>query len=144
MFEKRVKQEKTSFPYNKILHKQQQWKQRYGSSKTGGTAFGPEGGQRTQGRADTAAFTGAVERHAVFVFFLAAASGGSSLVAGTGVSPRWPLSLQSLGSRACVLWCLWLLPGVWNVPEPGLEPVSPALTVGFFSTGPPGKSRCTV
>ena len=77
-------------------------------------------------------------------FFLAAASGGSSLVAGTGVSPRWPLSLQSLGSRACVLWCLWLLPGVWNVPEPGLEPVSPALTGGFFSTGPPGKSRCTV
>ena len=70
MFEKRDKEEKTSFPYNKILHKQQQWKQRYGSSKTGGTAFGPEGGQRTQGRADTAAFTGAVERRAVFLFFV--------------------------------------------------------------------------
>ena len=30
--------------------------------------------------------------------------------------------------------------GMWNLSRPGAEPVSPALTGGFPSTGPPGKS----
>ena len=29
---------------------------------------------------------------------------------------------------------------MWNLPRPGIEPVSPALTGGFLSTLPPGKS----
>ena len=29
---------------------------------------------------------------------------------------------------------------MWNLPEPGIEPVSPALTGGFLSTVLPGKS----
>ena len=29
---------------------------------------------------------------------------------------------------------------MWDVPGPGLEPVSPALAGGFLTTGPPGKS----
>ena len=29
---------------------------------------------------------------------------------------------------------------MWNLPGQGIEPVSPALTVGFLTTGPPGKS----
>ena len=30
---------------------------------------------------------------------------------------------------------------MWDLPEPGLEPVSPALAGGFLTTVPPGKSQ---
>ena len=30
---------------------------------------------------------------------------------------------------------------MWDLPGPGLEPVSPALAGGFFTTVPPGKSQ---
>ena len=33
-----------------------------------------------------------------------------------------------------------LLRGMWDLPGPGLEPVSPALAGGFLTTAPPGKS----
>ncbi|KAJ8777491.1 hypothetical protein J1605_014381 [Eschrichtius robustus] len=33
-----------------------------------------------------------------------------------------------------------LLCGMWDLPGPGLEPVSPALAGGFLTTAPPGKS----
>ena len=29
---------------------------------------------------------------------------------------------------------------MWDLPGPGLEPVSPALSGGFLTTAPPGKS----
>ena len=29
---------------------------------------------------------------------------------------------------------------MWNLPEPGIEPVSPTLADGFLTTGPPRKS----
>ena len=29
--------------------------------------------------------------------------------------------------------------GTWDPPEPGIEPVSPALARRFLTTGPPGK-----
>ena len=32
---------------------------------------------------------------------------------------------------------------MWDLPGPGLEPVSPALAGGFLSTAPPGKSQNT-
>ena len=41
--------------------------------------------------------------------------------------------LSTCGSRA------QLLRGMWNLPGPGLEPVSPALAGGFLTTAPPGK-----
>ena len=41
--------------------------------------------------------------------------------------------LSSCGSRA------QLLRGMWDLPRPGLEPVSPALAGGFLTTAPPGK-----
>ena len=41
--------------------------------------------------------------------------------------------LSSCGSRA------QLLRGVWDLPRPGLEPVSPALAGRFSTTAPPGK-----
>ena len=30
---------------------------------------------------------------------------------------------------------------MWDLPGPGLEPVSPALAGGFLTTAPPGKSQ---
>ena len=41
--------------------------------------------------------------------------------------------LSSCGSRA------QLLRGLWDLPRPGLEPVSPALAGRFSTTAPPGK-----
>ena len=41
--------------------------------------------------------------------------------------------LSSCGSRA------QLLRGMWNLPRPGLEPLSPALAGRFSTTEPPGK-----
>ena len=54
--------------------------------------------------------------------------------------------LSSCGSQAlecrlssCGAWAS-LLRGMWDLPGPGLEPVSPALAGGFLTTAPPGKS----
>ena len=41
--------------------------------------------------------------------------------------------LSSCGSRAQPLR------GMWDLPRPGLEPMSPALAGGFSTTAPPGK-----
>ena len=41
--------------------------------------------------------------------------------------------LGNCGSRA------QLPRGMWDLPRPGLEPVSPALAGGFSTTAPPGK-----
>ena len=30
---------------------------------------------------------------------------------------------------------------MWDLPRPGIEPVSPALAGGFLTTAPPGKSQ---
>ena len=46
--------------------------------------------------------------------------------------------LSSCGARAQLLCSMWDLPG------PGLEPLSPALAGGFLTTVPPGKSRPTL
>ena len=52
--------------------------------------------------------------------------------------------LSSCGSRAlecrlssCGSWAQ-LLHGMWDLPGPGLEPMSPALAGGFLTTVPPG------
>ena len=45
--------------------------------------------------------------------------------------------LSSCGSRA------QSLRGMWDLPRPGLEPVSPALAGGFSTTAPPGKPPFT-
>ena len=51
----------------------------------------------------------------------------------------WALEcrLSSCGTRAS------LLCGMWDLPRPGLKPVSPALAGGFLATVPPRKS-CAV
>ena len=43
--------------------------------------------------------------------------------------------LSNCGSRA------QLLCGMWDLPRPGLEPVSPALAGGLPTTAPPGKPQ---
>ena len=43
--------------------------------------------------------------------------------------------LSNCGSRA------QLLRGMWDLPRPGLEPVSPALAGRFSTTAPPGKPK---
>ena len=93
---------------------------------------------------------------------LVAASGGYSLLQCMGFSLQWLLLLWSMGSRCmgsvvvarglsscdsrtlelrlstCGAWAQ-LLCGTWDLPRPGLEPVSPALAGGFLTTVPPGK-----
>ena len=46
--------------------------------------------------------------------------------------------LSNCGSRA------QLLCGMWDLPRPGLEPVSPVLAGGFSTTAPPGKPSMIV
>ena len=96
---------------------------------------------------------------------LVAASGGYPSLRCAGFSLRWLLLLQSTGSRhagfsSCGTWAsvvvargalehrlsscgtrAWLLHGLWDLPGPGLEPVSPALAGGFLTTAPPGKPK---
>ena len=61
----------------------------------------------------------------------------ASVVVAHGLSScgSWALErrLSSCGARA------YLLRSTWDVPGPGLEPVSPALAGGFLTTVPPGK-----
>ena len=81
-------------------------------------------------------------------------SGGYSLLQCVGFSLRW--LLRSTGSKhtgfsSCGSWALerrlsscgaqtQLLHGMWDLPGPGLEPLSPALADRFLTIAPPGKS----
>ena len=73
----------------------------------------------------------------------------------SGFSLLWLLSWWSTDSRVCGLQWLWLLDSraqaqelwlmglvthsVWNLPRPGLKPMSPVLAGTFFTTEPPEK-----
>ena len=59
------------------------------------------------------------------------------VVCGLSTCGSWALErrLSSCGTRA------QLLCGMWDLPGPGLEPVSPAVAGGVLTTVPPGKSR---
>ena len=46
--------------------------------------------------------------------------------------------LSNCGSRA------QLLRGMWDLPRPGLEPVSPVLAGKFSTTAPPGKPENSI
>ena len=43
-----------------------------------------------------------------------------------------------LGLSRCGAWA-WLPRGMWDLPEPGMEPTSPALAGRFLATGSPGR-----
>ena len=51
--------------------------------------------------------------------------------------------LQHVGSVFVVLR-LSCPQGMWNLPRPGMEPVSPALPGRFLTTGPPGSPICII
>ena len=75
---------------------------------------------------------------------VAVSEGYSSLKRCAGFSLRWLLLLRSTGSRrtgfsSCGTWAE-LLCSMWDIPGPGLEPMSPALAGRFLTTVPPGKS----
>ena len=90
-------------------------------------------------------------------FSLVVASGGYSSLWCAGFSLQWLLLLLIVGSRhagfsSCgsqTLECRLsscgarasLLSGMWDLPGPGLEPVSPALAGGSLTTEPPGKPQ---
>ena len=81
---------------------------------------------------------------------------GILFVAMHGLLIRWLLLLRSTGSRlvgfsSCGSWALerrlsscgtraYLFRSMWDLPRPGLEPMSPALAGRFLTTVPPGKS----
>ena len=83
-------------------------------------------------------------------FPLVAASRGYSLLRCTGFSCGGfsCCGARALGARASVVVARGLsscgaraslLHGMWDLPDPGLEPVSPVLAGGFLTTAPPGK-----
>ena len=81
---------------------------------------------------------------AVHSFSLVVTCGDYSSLQCAGFSLWWLLLLQSTGSRrmgfsSCGTRAQ-LLRGLSDFPEPGLEPVSPALAGRFLTTAPPGKS----
>ena len=76
------------------------------------------------------AFSSSGERGPLFI----AVRGPLTIVASLVVEHRLQTRrLSNCGSRAS------LLRGMWDLPRPGLEPVSPALAGGFSTTAPPGK-----
>ena len=65
---------------------------------------------------------------------------GASLRCDAWVSHRGASLLQSMGSRrlgfcSCDTWTQFLR-GTWDLPRPGIEPVSPALAGEYFTTEP--------
>ena len=75
-------------------------------------------------------FSSCGERGPLFIAVRGPLTIMASLVAEHRLQTR---RLSSCGSRA------QLLRGMWDLPRPGLEPVSPALAGGFSTTAPPGK-----
>ena len=93
-------------------------------------------------------------------FSLVVASGGYSSLRHAGFSLWWLLLLRSTGSRrmgfrscgsralerrlsSCGAWA-WLLHVMWDLPGPGLEPVSSALGGRLLTTAPPGKPNPSI
>ena len=76
------------------------------------------------------AFSSCVKRGPLFIAVRGPFTVTASLVAEHRLQTR---KLSNCGSRA------QLLRGMWDLPRPGLEPVSPALAGRLSTTAPPGK-----
>ena len=76
------------------------------------------------------AFSSCGKRRPLFIAVRGPLTIAASLVAEHRLQKR---RLSNCGSRA------QLLCGMWDLPRPGLEPVSPALAGRFSTTAPPGK-----
>ena len=85
-----------------------------------------------------------------------ATSGGPSSSWCAGLSLSWPLLLRSIGSRCAGSAIVTHGPsrsastgsrragGMWDLPRPGLEPMSPALVGRFSTTAPPRKPSSSI
>ena len=78
------------------------------------------------------AFSSCGKRGPLFIAVHGPLTIAASLVAEHRLQTR---RLSNRGSRA------QLLHGMWDLPRPGLEPVSPALAGGLSTTAPPGKPK---
>ena len=78
------------------------------------------------------AFSSCGKRGPLFIAVLRPLTIAASLVVEHRLQMR---RLSNCGSRA------QLLRGMWDLPKPGLKPVSPALAGRFLTTAPPGKPR---
>ena len=78
------------------------------------------------------AFSSCGKRGPLFITVRGPLTIAASLVAEHRLQTR---RLNNRGSRA------QLLHGMWDLPRPGLEPVSPALAGRFSTTAPPGKPQ---
>ena len=76
------------------------------------------------------AFSSCGKRGPLFITVRGPLTVAASLVAEHGLQTR---RLSNRGSRA------ESLRGMWDLPRPGLKPVSPALAGRFSTTAPPGK-----
>ena len=76
------------------------------------------------------AFSSCAKRGPLFIVVRGPLTIAASLVAEHRLQTR---RLSDCGSRA------QLLCGMWDLPRPGLEPVSPALAGRLSTTAPPGK-----
>ena len=76
------------------------------------------------------AFSRCGKRGPLFIAVRGPVTIAASLVAEHRLQTR---RLSNCGSQA------WLLRGMWDLPRPGLKPVSPALAGRFSTTAPPGK-----
>ena len=81
------------------------------------------------------AFSSCGKRGPLFITVRGPLTIAASLVAKHRLQMR---RLSNCGSRAK------LLRGMWDLPRPGLEPVSPALAGRFSTTAPPGKPNTSV
>ena len=79
---------------------------------------------------DSFFFSSCGKRGPLFIAVRGPLTIAASLVAEHRLQTR---RLSSCGSQA------QLLRGMWDLPRPGLEPVSPALAGRFLTTAPPGK-----
>ena len=81
------------------------------------------------------AFSSRGKRGPLFIAVRWPLTGAASLVAEHRLQTR---RLSNCGSRG------QLLHGMWDLPRPGLEPVSPALAGRFSTTAPPGKPYISI
>ena len=95
------------------------------------------------------AFSSCVERRLLFIVVCGLLIAVASLFVEHGLQSAGSVvvarGLSSCDSRAlerrlssCGAWAQ-LFHGMWDLPGPGIEPVSPALAGGFLTTAPPGK-----
>ena len=87
------------------------------------------------------AFSRCSEQGLLFLMVCGLLIAVASLVAEQGLQVCGLQQLWCVGSRAQAqqLWRTGC--GMWDLPGPGLEPMSPALAGGFLTTAPPGKSQ---